>query len=549
VLFLRTLLHTSEKFPRIDRLLLTLVVAEWIMAPGVLFGDMAVWANLSFPLHFPITVVMVAAGLYAASRGIKAAQYYVVGYAFLALGSLLNLLALNGIAVPPEWGSYGLPAGMLLNNLLLMLAAIEHVMEVRKDKEEAQAALLQAQATHQAELEKTVAQRTADLNSALVDTRKTNESQAKLLSYISHDLRAPLSSIVEFSSRLSHHQDPEVQRYRATIECSALYQLELIDDLIEYTRGKLDRLQHFPVPTRLKEWLDQVAQQAELLASQQRNRFVMETQNLPTVAQIDVDRLRQVLINLLVNASKFTTNGAIRLRVQSSPVDPDNIRLTFTVDDTGAGISKYDMARIFQPFGKKSPAQGSGLGLAIASQLVSTMGGELKVESVPGVGSTFCFSLVVETGSDEAVAEGARTLHFSQAFGAGQALLLADGNRASRSYVRDVLTTAAFDVTCVEDGEEALRLALEKPFAAVIVDQFMPGLDGWEFLRKLRAAHPGNQPPIILCSSLPSQKPEEFPGDLDFNVTLVKPVPAEALLRILAIHLKTRRPSPVTSTR
>ncbi|HEX5391965.1 MAG TPA: 7TM diverse intracellular signaling domain-containing protein [Rhodocyclaceae bacterium] len=549
LLFLRSLLRTRSNFPRIDRVLLVLLACEWSLAPGILWGDYAYWAGISFPLHFPVTVVMVLVGIYAMSQGIRAARYYVAAYTVLALGSLLFGLPPDSFDIPPLVRSYALPMGMLLNNLLLMLSAVEQMLDVRREKEAAQNALLAAHATHEAHLEKAVEERTTDLNQALTETRVLNDSQTKLLAYVGHDLRAPLATIVNYVALIGDRGDPDIQRYKSTIERSAWHQLELIDDLVEYARGRLEQLELAPTACYFHDWLDDICKQAELLAGHHNNRFVLDAANAPAVAVFDPKRLRQVLVNLIGNAAKFTKNGAIRLHVHASTISDTEVALHFAVEDTGAGIPAYDLERIFLPFERRKTDQaGSGLGLTIARQLVQAMGGELTATSTPDVGSCFKFSIKTRIASETEVAQPTPVFSFPEPFGSGKSLLIADDNPASREYMKEVLNSVDFEVVCVEDGEQALQQALERPFSAVIVDQFMPGLTGWEFLRHLREAQGDDKLPVVLCSAVHPQRPTDFPAGMAFAATLLKPVAPNKLLRLVQELIDEPQPQPQDAT-
>lgn len=543
LLFLRSLLFTRRNFPWIDRLLLALLVAEWSLAPGILWGDYAYWAGLSFSLHLPVTAAMVLAGGYAWTQGIRAARYYIAGYTLLALGSMLSGLPPDVMDIPPLVRSYALPMGMLLSNLLLMLSAAERMLEVRREKDAAQNALLAAHATHEAQLEKAVEERTTDLRQALTEMRKLNESQTKLLAYVGHDLRAPLATIVNYVGLIGDRGDPDIQRYKSTIERSASHQLELIDDLMEYARGHLDQLELTPIAVYFHDWLDDICKQAELLAGQQNNRFLVDAAEAPAVLAFDPRRLRQILINLINNAAKFTQNGTIRLLVQATAIGESEVTLHFAVEDTGSGIPAGDLERIFLPFERSETNRaGSGLGLTIARQLAQAMGGELTATSTPDVGSCFKFTFNARLASEAEVSQPTPVFCFPEPFGSGKSLLIADDNSGSREYMREVLSSVDFEIVCVENGDEALQQALAHPFSAVIVDQFMPGLSGWDFLRRLREAQCDASLPVVLCSALPPQRPTDFPASMTFAATLLKPVSPKNLLKV--IEGLVREPQP-----
>jgi len=540
ILFLRDLLLTRSNFPRIDRLLLVLLAIEWLPAPGVLFGELEVWANLSFPLHFPITVVMALVGIYAASTGIRAARFYTAAYVTLALGSLVHGLTQGGFDVLPDVGRYALPVSMLVSNLFLLASVIDRVMTVHREKEAAQSALLAFQATHEAELELAVTNRTAELNAALVETRQSNQTKALLLAYISHDLRAPLATIMSCIRRLGQHDNLEMRRHQTTIERSAAHQLELIDDLVDYARGEFDCLELVPEPTFLCDWLDNIAGQAQLLASKGGNHFLLETsRDLPPVVVVDAKRLRQVVINLLANAAKFTSDGEVRLCLQIVSRTDDKVTLEFAVEDTGKGIPADDMERIFQPFERRqSSHHGSGLGLSIARPIVRAMGGDLSVASTLNVGSRFAFRLALVIADESAVPLPTQVLTFPEPFGAGQSLLIADDTETSREYLREVLGTADFDIVCAHDGVEALQMATKFRFDLILVDQIMPDMSGWDVLRRLHELRTGAVPPIILCSAMRAERPEGFPAGIDFTGTLLKPISPEKLLQTVREALR-----------
>lgn len=535
ILFLRDLLATRITLPRADRLLLFLLAIEWLPGLGLLLEDYSGWARISAALNLLAMPIMVGVGILAVRRGIKAARYYLAAFAVLAVGGLLHLSSLLGFVPYIGAVEYALPVAMLLNNALMLVSVVDRVMLVRKEKEAAQNALLAVRVAHEAELEQAVVERTADLNAALVETRQAKETQSRLLAYVSHDLRAPLSTIINYAHLLGRHGDADVCRYNAAIERSALYQLDLIDDLVEFARGELDRLELVPAPAFLYDWLDGIATQAELLARQYGNRFFLETgSGIPPVAVFDAKRLRQVLINLLANAAKFTGDGNIRLDVQARPLAGNRVELAFAVIDTGAGIPPHDLERIFLPFERReTQREGWGLGLSIARQLVRAMGGEIEAQSTPGQGSRFSFRLTFDMADEADVLQPVQPFLNPPAFGSGKALLVVDDSEGSREYLRETLLAADFDVVCARDGAEALGLARGRRFDALLVDQAMPGMDAWELLRQLHEGFADAVPPVILCSAMPPQRPAGYPDGLAFNQALLKPVAADRLFRVL----------------
>ncbi len=487
-------------------------------------------------------MLAITAGIGALRAGNRSARLFLLAWGALSLGAVVMGLRNFGLLPTTTLTVYAVQISSFAEMLLLSFALAERIRLERNAKETAQAEALSARQSlvetlreSEAQLEKAVTERTADLDKALTETRQAKQTQSRLVAYIGHDLRAPLATIVNYVQLLGQRGDEGTRRFQATIERSATHQLELIDDLVEYARGELDHLELVPAPTFLHDWLNDIAGQAELLAGQYDNRFALEVAGrTPPVVVFDPKRLRQVLINLLQNAAKFTSGGEVRLCLHATPAVDGRVVLDFAVVDTGPGIPQEDMERIFLPFERrKSEREGSGLGLSIARKLVQAMGSVLTAESSPEQGSRFGFRLTVETAEEADVPLALQAFAFPEPFGAGKTLLVADDNPASREYLREVLSTADFEIVCATNGIEAAMLAREQHFDAIVLDQFMPGMTGWEVLRKLHATELVTAPPIILCSAMPPRRPENFTAGLDFYATLLKPVGADKLLQTL----------------
>lgn len=389
---------------------------------------------------------------------------------------------------------------------------------------------------HQARLKQAVESHTEELHAALAETHAAIQAQNRMLAYISHDLRTPLASIVHYTQLLSVDPGGQASHYQATIEQSVAHQLELIDELMEYTRGELEHLKLLPAPTFLHAFLHQVASQGELLAAHQHNRFGMLLDDaMPPVIVIDVKRLRQVLINLLSNASKFTAGGDIRLQVEIQKNEAQHdARLCFSVTDTGSGMTEDDRQGIFMPYERRKPDRpGFGLGLAIADQIVRKMGSELRVESVLGQGSRFWFDIALETANESDVLQPAQAFPIPEPFGTGKRILIVDANPTIRDYLCEILSLADFDVDYSDTPEDAQRQCAASLPDAVLVSQTAHQQNAWELLRAIHALRPADAPPVVLYSAAPPRRPHAFPEGVDFAASLLKPVSADRLLQTL----------------
>jgi signal transduction histidine kinase len=373
---------------------------------------------------------------------------------------------------------------------------------------------------YQARLRQAVEDHTRDIEAA-------SHARSLMLAYVGHDLRAPLAGIAHYLRRIEAEPD-HAQRYRDTIEQSVQHQLALIDELVEYARGELDRIELLPVPTYLHSWLRGVAGQGELMAAQHGNGFrVVVGDDLPPVVVMDPKRMRQVLTNLLANAAKFTTHGEVELRVERLPAAEGGAlaRLRFAVADTGPGIASEHQARLFRPFERGDIGRpGYGLGLAIADQITRRMGALLELESQSGRGACFRVELPLETAAEADVLLPAQTFELPEPFGAGRRALIADFGPAEQDYLSEVLAAADLDVVRCQGG----GIAGEDvgAFDIVLADQE----SGWQLLRRASEPAAARSPAVILLSATPPRRPDDVAPELRFRAELLKPASPDRLL-------------------
>ncbi|OWT60162.1 sensor histidine kinase [Candidimonas nitroreducens] len=268
--------------------------------------------------------------------------------------------------------------------------------------------------------------------------------EAETLSYIGHDLRAPLASIVGYTRLLRETGTPEQAEHLRAIERSASYQLTLIDEILEFATHELKPLDIQRAPVELAGLLEDVAQQAYVLSLQHDNRFELLAENaLPARVSTDTRRLQQVLLNLISNAAKFTRGGLISLTVRASE-GQDEATLEFTVADSGPGIDPQLQPSVFEAFVQAEARPGSaGLGLYIARSIVKNLGGDLRLESRPGAGSRFSFALPVKRLSRANVAPNALRQAFQQPSASAQTARARDKASMPPLEVREDLARLA----------------------------------------------------------------------------------------------------------
>ena len=377
---------------------------------------------------------------------------------------------------------------------------------------------------HAQRLEQAVTVRTGQLQNAM-------RARSMLLARISHDLRSPLSGIIDC---VRQWRGGDAQRdYPSLIESNVRQQLDLIDELLEFSRDELADLELVESPGYLHAFLQGLVEHAALLAEKHRNRFEYRyAENLPALVKLDFRRLRQVLMNLIGNASKFTSDGYILFTVTATPVQQGRSQLHFMIEDSGIGIEPSDREHLSLPFARGSnatPYNGYGLGLAIVTQILERMDSHLNIEAASSGGSRFGFVLNVplaeegELEPDLFEDDGAA----GEVNGAGHTILVVDDQTQSREMLCDLLDGFGFESLSAADGEQAIALLRRQSVSLVVTDQVMPGMGGWELLQMVRQHYPAL--PVLLYSSLPSRRPEGFEV-LEFNDALLKPASGKLLL-------------------
>ncbi len=293
---------------------------------------------------------------------------------------------------------------------------------------------------HRHHLEELVAERTSALSVAVSQAQAANRAKSTFLANMSHELRTPLNSVIGFSRLMAaspNMQDDE-KRNLAIIHRSGNHLLTLINEILELSKGEAGRLQAQATVVALAPLLQEVMDMLGMRAEQQGLALRLDCADLPAAVLLDATRLRQVLLNLMSNAVKFAGGGEVTLRVRGELLDDATWRLSFAVSDTGIGIALEDQQRIFEPFvqaDSAGPKDGTGLGLAISRELVQLMKGELTLESTPGQGATFRFSIPAQAAQAPAQASAPPAMPAQAAalpaLQAQDLLLLAGAERAA----------------------------------------------------------------------------------------------------------------------
>lgn len=421
---------------------------------------------------------------------------------------------------------------VLPGGVILIATLISQMAKARRNELRAKAMLERKRETEHARLEELVGLRTDQLQQAL-------RARSALLARIGHDLRAPLAAMLD--STRQWHAGVAGGDFPRAIERSARHQMELIDELVEFSRDELTELELVEAAGYLHGFLHDIAEQARMDAARRGNRLECRfAVNLPSIVVADFRRLRQVLANLLGNAAKFTRDGRIVFAAEARPVGHDKVLLCVVVEDNGMGIPAAERERLVRPFARGSNAtghEGSGLGLAIVAQLLQLMGGTLRIDGVRDGGSRFAFELTLPLAGEDAV-EPAADIPTTKTEGAGRVVLVVDDHAPNRELLCDLLGGSGFVVLPAADGQAALRLLHQQKVDLVLTDQRMDGLDGWGLLAAVRSQRPDL--PVLLCSAAAPHRPAGVAPELAFDSCLLKPVEANALLAQVTVLIGDR---------
>ncbi len=382
-------------------------------------------------------------------------------------------------------------------------------------------------------------------------------AQNRFFSSMSHEIRTPINSILGLNELILRDQSTsdEIVKDAAGIQGAGKMLLSLINDILDFSKIEAGSMDIVPVDYKMADLISEIVNMIWLRAHDKGLRFDVNIDpNVPATLYGDEVRIKQIMINLLNNAIKYTDEGVIELNVECDEIDDDNVMLNISVSDTGMGIKKEVIPYLFDAFKrvdqeKNRRIEGTGLGLSIVKQLTELMGGTINVNSVYGEGSLF--TAMIKQGVTDRTAIGELNIHnqtsaernvYKASFKAPDArVLIVDDNEMNLEVEYRLLIDTDLTIDKALSGKEALDMTVKHRYDAILMDHLMPEMDGIECLRAIRTQSGGlnRATPVIVLTANAGSANRELYNRSGFDDYLVKPVAGDALEAVLVKHISS----------
>jgi signal transduction histidine kinase len=511
--FLKTKLHT----PRLHDVITGVLIA-WAISGGLLLIMPSRYYGMTYKIMSGLSIlsmlICLSAGYLTWRQGQRSARYFLAAWIVFFITAIVWMVSEAGFLPSNAFTAYSVRVGEILLVLLFssvliariywLKTSLRQVSEEQKQHQEHLEELVNERTRKLQNVNKRLRQRIAEQRRAEKAANAASRAKSEFLSRISHEFRTPLNGILGYAQILKRriHLDSSQNAGLNIIKQSGEHLLTLLNDILDLAKIEAGKLELCPDDFYLRGFLDGIVGIMQMKAQQKGIVFTYDAITpLPSGVRADEKRLRQVLLNLLDNAVKFTDSGTVTLRVEtvrravSDPKTghrPVSTIIRFEIEDTGGGMASDQLEKIFLPFEQvgdmRRRAAGTGLGSAISRQLVELMGGALQVRSQAGVGSLFWFEVELPVVDIE-------NRHISRVpenivgyAGRRLTVLVVDDDSHSRAVLVNAFEPLGFTVIEVETGQEAVTKTQQMHPDLILMDLRMPEMTGFETIRKIRKA-------------------------------------------------------------
>jgi signal transduction histidine kinase/DNA-binding response OmpR family regulator/HPt (histidine-containing phosphotransfer) domain-containing protein len=393
----------------------------------------------------------------------------------------------------------------------------------------------------------------AALRRAQSEAEAANKAKSEFLANMSHEIRTPMNGVIGMAELLAGTKlNSEQREFLGLMQQSAEALLRLLNDILDFSKIEAGRLELEDIDFDLRDCIGKAIKVLTLRADDKGLELAARIDpEIPGQMRGDPGRLRQIIVNLVGNAIKFTQQGEVVVDVNPEQVSPESALLHVTVRDTGVGIPRDKQQKIFEAFSQVDASTtrrfgGTGLGLTISSRLIEMMGGRIWVESEPGAGTTFHFLIRLGVSGDQTPRRPAELSRLS-----GMRVLVVDDNPTNLRILREMLSHWGLTPTLSHDGREGLKTLREadaagRPFGLILIDYHMPALDGLGFAEELKASPETKHGPIIMLSSSIGALNSTRLRELEIARFLTKPVIASELQEAVLSELGVTRSREAT---
>ena len=392
-----------------------------------------------------------------------------------------------------------------------------------------------------------------------------NKAKSEFLSNMSHEIRTPINAIMGMDEMiLRESKDKSILEYAENLQNAARNLLGLVNDILDFSKIEAGKMEIIPVEYHLSSVLNDLVNMIQKRAEKKNLNFrVNADHNIPSVLFGDEIRIKQVITNILTNAVKYTEEGGVTLNVTSRNIDDENIYLCVSVVDTGIGIKKEDLAKLFSAFERieekrNRTIEGTGLGMNITQQLLKLMNSKLSVESVYGKGSTFSFQIEQKIVNAEPLGDFQdsyrRSLNqhkeYHESFIAPDAkILVVDDTVMNLTVIKGLLKQTKIQIDTALNGPDCIAIAARKKYDIIFLDHRMPGMDGIETLKVMQQMtnNPNYKTPVISLTANAISGAREKYIEVGFQDYLTKPINSDQLEELIIQYLPSEKLKPIDS--